>query len=79
MSLDKYVVGFIFGAAVGAAIAHPAKEAPRAVEERIQSEEKYIPQVVPFQEGTPPGRMQLKEVMPVQVVYKPADKNYLPD
>lgn len=61
-------MGFVFGAIVGAAIASPAKEVPRAVEEQIQRDEKSVPHM-PSQEGMP------SEAMPVQQAYNPVDKN----
>ena len=65
MSLDKYVVGFVFGLAVGAAVAS-SQDAPRALEEQIKREERYVLH---------------PEVMPLQVhkgqLY--ADKRYLPN
>ena len=65
MGLDKYVVGFVFGMAVGAAIASPGKDVPRPVPNAGQK------QMYEVRSGPP------QELIKIQQDYKPADKNYL--
>lgn len=82
MSLDKYVVGFVFGVAVGVAVASPVKEVAPAVIEQIQMDEKKsvpgrIWEVMPEDEKHLPEAMPFKEIRPMQQAYKPAERTYL--
>ena len=66
MSWDKYVVGFVFGVAVGAAASSQGTPVVE-IRREIQSEERYVPQVVPLQET--------HEVMPTHQAYN-VEKHY---